>query len=280
MPRLAANLTLLYNELPILQRFEVAKRAGFRGAEILFPYDISVTDLQAAARASKMDIVLMNCPAPNWAGGPRGFAAVPELRARFRADFERALRISEALSTRHIRIMAGRAKGDAARACFVDNLRWAARRAPHASLTIKPMSSAEAPGYFLSDFETAVEVIDAVGEPNLGLQFDLCQVHQITGDVMACWKRHGPHVRHVQIAGIKNWHEPSKHDLDFEAFYAALQASHYPGWISAAYTPRSTTEAGLGWLPTHARLIRDSQRGNLILPGMQPGSNIRHASAR
>ena len=142
MPRFAANLTMLFTELPLQQRFAAAAAAGFEGAEILFPYDIAVSDLSRAAIRAGLEIVLINCPPPNWAGGPRGFAAQPGMEDRFRHDFVRALRVAESLRARHIHIMAGKAEGARADAAFLDNLAWAAARAPHASLTIEPINHA------------------------------------------------------------------------------------------------------------------------------------------
>ena len=248
MARFAANLTHLFNELPMLERFDAASRAGFRGAEILFPYDLVVPDLRRAADAAGLDIVMITCPPPNWAGGPRGFAAVPEVQERFRHDFERALRVAEALSARHIHVMAGKAKGPEAYACLVENLGWAAHRAPHASLTIEPKNATDKPGHFLDSFDLALQVIEAVGAPNLGLQFDAYQAHMMTGDVLNTFKACQHRVHHIQIAGAPGRHEPRDGDIDYAEFLRAVEASGYSGWISAEYHPRTTTGAGLHWM--------------------------------
>lgn len=248
MSRFAANLTLLFNELPMLQRFQAARQAGFQGVEILFPYDLAVGELRQAAHKSAMDVVLINCPPPNRAGGPRGFSAVPGLEDRFQRDFERALRVAQALSARHIHVMAGKAEGAAARDCYISNLSWAAHRAPHASLTIEPMSDFDMPGYFLNDFDQAALILDDVGASNLGLQFDAYQAHMITGDVLAAWHEHGHRARHIQIAGAPGRHEPREGDIDYQAFFEAVDKSGYSGWVAAEYTPATTTEAGLRWM--------------------------------
>ncbi|MDM7255107.1 MAG: TIM barrel protein [Paracoccus sp. (in: a-proteobacteria)] len=248
MAKFAANLTLLFNELPMLERFAAAKSAGFSGVEILFPYDLAVADLRKAAQKSDLEFVLMNCPPPNWAGGPRGFAAIPGGEDRFHKDFERALRFAQGLRARHIHIMAGKARGARARSTFIANLKWAAARAPHASLTIEPLNPTDLPDYFLNDFDLAAEVIAAVGAPNLGLQFDAYHAHLVTGDVLATWERHAALVRHIQIAGAPDRHEPRGGEIDYHAFFKAVDASGYGGWVSAEYHPRTTTEAGLRWL--------------------------------
>lgn len=248
MARFAANLTFLFTELPMLDRFAAAKAAGFDGVEILFPYDLVVSDLTRAAQAAGVEFLLLNTPPPNWAGGPRGFAAEPGREERFRRDFDRALRFAQALSARHIHVMAGKADGGAAEAVFIDNLRWATARAPHASILIEPANAADLPGYFLNDLDQAAAVLDAVGAPNLGLLFDAYHAHMITGDATAAFAAHARRVRHIQIAGAPGRHEPRGSDIDYAAFFRAVDAAGYQGWVAAEYAPRTTTEAGLRWL--------------------------------
>lgn len=249
MPRFAANLTMLFTELPMLERFAAAAAAGFQGVEILFPYDIAARDLSRAAIAAGLEFVLMNTPPPNWAGGARGFAAEPGREERFRSDFDRALRFAGVLRPRHIHIMAGYAEGSEARDTFARNLRWAAGRAPHVSLTIEPLNPVDQPGYFLADFDLAAELIAETGAPNLGLQFDTYHAQRITDDAMATWRRHAGIIRHIQVGGFPGRHEPAGGAIDFPGFFAALDRSGYKGWVSAEYNPASLTAEGLGWLP-------------------------------
>lgn len=248
MLRFAANLTMLFTELPILQRFAAAAQAGFTGVEVLFPYDLAAKELLQAARSNGLAFVLLNAPPPSWAGGPRGFAADPALTDRFRSDFDRALRFGRMLGAEHIHIMSGVAEGAAARETLIANLRWAAARAPGTSLTIEPLNRADMPGYFLDDFDLAAEIITAVGAPNLGLQFDSYHAHRITGDVLACWQRHRRLVRHVQIGGAPSRCEPDRGENDHAGFLAQLEADGYKEWVSAEYKPTGPTTAGLGWL--------------------------------
>ncbi|AUH34875.1 hydroxypyruvate isomerase family protein [Paracoccus tegillarcae] len=251
MEKFAANLTFLFTELPVLQRFEAARRAGFTGVELLFPYDLSARDLARAAQTNGLDFVLLNAPPPNWTGGARGFAADPVQSDRFRSDFRRTLRFAQALNAKHIHIMSGIAQGTGAHDTFIENLAWACAEAPDASLIIEPQNSDDMPGYFLSDFDLAAEVIGTVGAPNLGLQFDSYHAHRITGDVIGCWQRHAALIRHVQISGHPGRHEPDRGDFDLDAFMNALREDGYQGWIGAEYTPAAGTLAGLGWLPKH-----------------------------
>lgn len=248
MPQFAANLTTLFTELQMIDRFAAAAEAGFTGVEILFPYDIAAQDLYRASAKTGLPIVLINAPPPNWAGGPRGFAAVPGLEDRFRRDFERSLRVAQALRARHIHIMAGRAEGPQALETLVANLSWAADRAPHASLTIEPVNDTDVPGYFLTDYGMAIDIIDRIAAPNLGLQLDTYHAQVITGDMQACWRKVAPLVRHIQIAGHPGRNEPDVGTLDYPALFAELDDWGYRGWVSAEYAPVRTTQSGLGWL--------------------------------
>lgn len=248
MARFAASLTMLFNERPMMDRFAAARDAGFKGVEVLFPYDLPPRDLRKAAKKAGVEIVLMMTPPPNWAGGPRGFAAIPGGEERFRHDFARALQFTQILHARHLQIMGGRGEGRAAYTAMVNNLRWACDRAPHTSITIEPLNQIDMPGNFLSDFDLAAQIIEEVGRPNLGLQFDAYHCHQINGDVLATWHKYASLVRHIQIAGAPLRNEPQDSDIDYPAFFRAVDASGYSGWVAAEYTPRTNTAAGLRWL--------------------------------
>lgn len=249
MLRFAANLTTLFTEFPMEYRFSAAADAGFSGVEILFPYDIPAKTLSRGAIAAGLQIVLINTPPPNWTGGPRGFAAQPGREERFRHDFDRAVRFAQALSARHIHIMAGRASGDEARQTFVENLTWATKRALHVSLTIEPINQVDMPGYFLSDYQLAADIIAEVGAPNLGLQYDCYHAQIITGDAIKTWQDFSPITRHVQISGFPGRHEPDTGEIDLPELLGEIEGAGYRGWISAEYEPARLTHNGLGWLP-------------------------------
>jgi hydroxypyruvate isomerase len=252
MPRFAANLTLLFPELAFMDRFAAARDAGFEGVEVLFPYDESAQQMRDHLVLNGLTFVLQNTPPPNWSGSDRGFAAVPGLEARFRKDFDRALRFADVLKPRHIHVMAGLTDHPDAHATFVENLRWAAARVPGRSLTIEPINPIDMPGYWLDDFDLAARILDEVAAPNLSLQFDAYHAHRITGDVMGTWSRHGARAAHVQVAGFPGRHEPSDGEIDYPTFFARLDADGYDGWVSAEYNPRGTTAEGLNWLAHRA----------------------------
>ena len=247
MPQYAANLTMMFTELPLLERFSAAKSAGFDAVEVLFPYDASAADLLDRIVGNDLSLALINCPPPNYTEGPRGFAAVPGGQARFQHDVRRSLRYAKALGAKHLHLMAGVAAGPEAKATYIENLTWAAALAPTQSLTVEPINPDDMPGYFLNDYDLAAEVLDAVNAPNLHLQFDAYHAHRITGDVLGTWARMATRVAHIQVAGHPGRHEPTSGDIDYKAFFARLDAAGYKGWVSGEYNPLGRTEDGLGW---------------------------------
>lgn len=246
MPRFAANLSLLWTELPYLDRFAAAADAGFEGAEVLFPYDIAAQDTRRAVIAAGLDFVLMNAPPPNYTGGTPGYAALPG--DRFGRDIRRVLRYTDVLRPRFVHIMSGNAEGDEARETFVANLRHAADAAPGQMFTIEPLNPGTFPGYFMNDYDLALEVLDAVDRPNVGLQYDTFHAQEITGDALACWERVSDRAVHIQIGDAPGRGVPGNGKLDFGKLFEAFRTSGYDGWISAEYKPEGRTEASLSWM--------------------------------
>jgi hydroxypyruvate isomerase len=246
--RFAANQSLLFTELPLMERFRAAREAGFDGVEILFPYDAPAQDMRDQLVWNDLAFVLMNGPPPNFAGGPAGYAALPGGEGRFRRDFGRVLRYARVLKPRVIHLMAGEAEGQAAHDAFVANLRWAAAEAPGQTLTIEPLNGADFPGYFLNSYALAADILAEAGAPNLRLQFDTYHAEAITGDAMGAWARWGGLAAHVQAGGWPGRVEPDRGRLDFAAFLRAVRDAGYDGWISGEYRPKAGTAAGLGWL--------------------------------
>jgi 2-dehydrotetronate isomerase len=246
MPRFAANLTLLFTEVPPLDRPALADQAGFHGAEVLFPYDHPPQHWASALGA--LPLVLINTPPGDWAAGDRGFAAVPGQQARFRRAFAQACDYARALGAGRVHVMAGVAHGPEAKACYLDNLAWAAAEAPDLTLLIEPLNPDDMPGYFLNDYDLAARILDDLDAPGVKLQFDLWHAAKLHGDAAAVWARHAARIGHVQIAGFPNRNEPGRGGFDLTALCDWVDAGAGGGWIAAEYRPARATVHGLGWL--------------------------------
>lgn len=250
MPKFCANLSMLFTEYPLVERPLAAAMAGFDAVEILFPYEENAAALGTALARARLPLALINCPPPNYieVDGQRGFAAVPEEQARFQGAFRRSIRYAGALGAEFVHVMAGLAEGAQARDCFIENLRWAADYAPKQKLTIEPINSGDMPGYFLNDYDLALDILEQVNAPNLHLQFDAYHAAKITGDVLGTWDKVRGKVAHVQVGGLPDRREPEGGDFDYPAFFALLDKQKYKGWVSGEYIPSGRTEDKLSWM--------------------------------
>jgi len=254
MPRFAANLSWLFTELPFLDRFEAAARAGFQAIEYLFPYDFPAE--QIAERLARYDLkqVLFNLPPGDWAAGERGLAVLPGRQEEFRAAVEKGIAYATALGCRQLHCMAGLAPigVDPAvlRQTYVANLRHAAERLGQVGirLVIEPINTRDMPGYYLTTSRQALELMDAVGSDNLALQYDIHHMQVMEGDLAPTMERLLPRIGHVQIADTPGRHEPGTGEINYSFLFAHLDRIGYAGWVGCEYKPLTTTEAGLGWL--------------------------------
>ncbi len=254
MPRFAANLSMMFTEVPFPQRFAAAAHAGFTAVEFLFPYDHSPADVSQWLRDNSLESVLFNFWPGDWAAGERGLAALPRREAQFRESVARALEYAEALDTPCLHAMAGvvPVAGNRSdhRDVFVQNLRYAARElAKHdRMLLIEAINPRDMPGYFLTTQADAHAIREEVGEPNLMVLMDFYHAQVMGGDLTMIFKQHVTGIGHVQIAGVPNRHEPDEGEVDYGHVLRLLDALHYQGWVGCEYRPRARTEDGLGWL--------------------------------
>ncbi|MBD3897819.1 hydroxypyruvate isomerase family protein [Halomonas sp. ML-15] len=253
MIRLAANLSMLFNEHDFLDRFAAAAQAGFRGVEYLFPYDHAPETLRELLDEHGLEQVLFNLAPGDWQAGERGLASLPGREAEFRDSVVEALHYAEVLGCPRVHAMAGLLPANADRAahhaCYIDNLRFAAREAAKVGreVLIEPINTRDMPGFFLSRQAQAMAVLEEVGEPNLRLQFDLYHCQIMDGDLIRHLERQFAAVGHVQIAGVPERHEPNLGEVHYPAMFERLEALGYGGWIGCEYRPAGDTRQGLGW---------------------------------
>ncbi|QHE74590.1 2-oxo-tetronate isomerase [Hydrogenophaga sp. PBL-H3] len=254
MPRFAANLSMMYTEVPFLDRFAAAARDGFDAVEYLFPYEHAPGDIGARLKDHGLTQALFNLPPGDWAAGERGMACHPGREAEFAAALEQALPYIEATGCQRVHAMAGlipAGSDTAARnATYVANLRQAAARlAPlGVSLLIEPINSRDMPGYFLSLQQQAHDVLTAVGAPYLKVQMDFYHCQIMEGDLSRRLQKHFAGVGHIQIAGVPDRHEPDGGEVNFPHLFDLLDQLGYAGFVGCEYRPKAGTSEGLGWL--------------------------------
>ncbi|MGB4866809.1 MAG: hydroxypyruvate isomerase [Hyphomicrobium sp.] len=254
MAKFSANLSMLFNEVPFLDRFRAASKAGFRGVEYVSPFEYYPGDIADRLKANRLSQVLFNLPVGDWAAGERGIAIFPERRDEFRDGVATAIRYAKALDCPQVNCLAGIAPADAdaalLRDTFVENLRYASGELQRAGvrLLIEPINTRDMPGFFLNTSRQALDLIADVGSPNLFLQYDVYHMHVMEGDLAPTISRALALIKHVQIADNPGRHEPGSGEIDYPSIIRHLDHVGYDGWVGAEYKPATTTLDGLGWM--------------------------------
>jgi len=259
MPRFAANISTMYPEHALLERIGAAAADGFAAVEVQGPYAASPDDFARALRQASVHLVLMNAPAGNPDAGDRGIAALPGREREFEEGIRRALDFARATGAPRVHVQAGRPDpalpADEVRALFIRNLVHACDVfRPHGiTVMIEPINTRDIPGYYVTRQQQAVDLIDAVGRPNIALQLDLYHLQIMEGDLSMNIERYLPRAAHVQIAGVPQRHEPDVGEINYPALFPLLDRLGYAGWVGYEYRPArgavpGGTSAGLGWL--------------------------------
>ena len=254
MPKFAANLTMMFNEVPFPERFAAAAKAGFKAVEFLFPYDYTPAQVAGWLKENNLKNALFNMPPGNWAAGDRGMASIPGREQEFTDGVAKAIEYALALGTPTIHAMAGMlpagADREVHRATYVDNIWYAAKELAKHNLTlvIEPINTRDMPGYFLNYQDEAHAIRKEIGEPNLKVQMDFYHVQIMEGDLTMTFKNNFEGIGHVQIASVPTRNEPDEGEIDYRHIFKLLDDMGYGGYVGCEYRPRGRTEDGLGWL--------------------------------
>ena len=253
MPRLCANLSMMFNEHPFLDRFQAAADAGFKGVEFLFPYEHAATDIKARLDAAGLELVLFNAPPGDWAAGERGTASLPGRQQDFRDGIHQALDYAAVLGNKLVHVMAGippaTLRPGTAAALYAANLAWAAEQA-HAkgiTLVIEPINHRDMPGFFLNTMAQGAAIVEAIGRDRLGLQFDVYHCQVTEGDITSRMAALMPVIAHMQIADVPARNEPGTGEIGWRHVFATMDRLGYSGWVGCEYRPAGATLAGLSW---------------------------------
>lgn len=253
MSKFSANLSMLFTEMPFLDRFEAAARADFQAVEFLFPYAFPAKDIRQRLDDNGLQLVLHNLPAGNWEAGERGIACDPTRTDEFRAGILQAIEYAQALGVGQLNCLAGKMPNEvpteALYDTFVSNLVRAATAFKSAGLRllIEPINTLDIPGFYLNRTDQALAILDAVGADNAYVQYDLYHAQRMEGELAATLQKQLHRIGHIQLADNPGRNEPGTGEINFPFLFAHLERIGYTGWIGCEYKPKSTTEAGLGW---------------------------------
>ncbi len=254
MPRFAANLSMMFNEVSFLDRFDAAAKAGFQAAEFLFPYEFPAAEIRRRLDANGLSQALFNMPPGNWAKGERGIACLPGRQAEFRDGVKQAVDYAGALGCPLVHCMAGivpaEVKAATAAAVYAANLAWAAEQAQASGVrvVIEPINHRDMPGYLLNTQAQGAAIVEAIGRDRLGLQFDVYHVQITEGDITKRMEQFMPVIAHMQIADVPARNEPGTGEIGWPFVFRRIDELGYRGWIGCEYRPEGETVSGLGWL--------------------------------
>jgi hydroxypyruvate isomerase len=253
VPKFAANLTMLFNEVPFLDRFDRAAHAGFKAVEFLFPYPYPADEIKRRLDATGLQLVLHNLPAGNWDAGERGVACLPDRIDEFRSGVTHAIEYAQALGVPKLNCLVGKAPAGLAapvvHATLVENLAYAAAQLKRSGLKllIEPINTFDIPGFYLSRTSQAVDILREVGADNFYVQYDLYHAQRMEGELAATAQKYIKNIGHVQLADNPGRHEPGTGEINYPFLFAHLDRIGYDGWIGCEYKPATTTEEGLSW---------------------------------
>jgi len=251
MPHFAANLTMMFNEHPFLDRFDAAAEAGFKAVEFLFPYEVRPEQLAERVGRCGLTVALFNMPPGDWQAGERGVAALPGRVAEVRDNLAKALDYAAAAGVGRLHLMAGLADNTSpeARQAYREAVALcaAALAERKLDLVLEPINGRDMPGYYLDDFDAAAAFIEKMELPNLKLQFDLYHCQIVHGDVTMRLRRMLPLIGHMQIASVPSRNEPDGEELNYPFLFDEIDRLGYRGFVGCEYRPRGRTTDGLGW---------------------------------
>ena len=254
MPKFAANLTMLFTERPFLERFEAAHKNGFKAVEFLFPYAWPADELKALLDKNHLELVLHNLPPGDWDAGERGIACHPDRIEEFKEGVARGIAYANILGVNQLNCLAGKLPSETdlatVQATLVNNFKYAANefKKNGLRLLIEPINFYDVPGFYLNTTQQALDLIDEVGSDNVFIQYDIYHMQRMEGEIAATIEKLLPKIAHIQIADNPGRFEPGTGELNYAFLFKHLDQIGYQGSVGCEYKPKTTTEAGLGWI--------------------------------
>ncbi len=260
MPNFSANLSLLFKEYPLIDRFSVAKAAGFDAVEIQFPYELTIEQIQQQLDQNDQDLVLINVPAGDLMQGGDGLACVPEREQDFRIAVMDALSYADALGVGRVNVLAGRQPLESdLLTCLhtlAANLRYAAESFQSIGVmtTFEAINTVDMPRFIISSVAQMQEMLEAVDYPTLKMQFDCYHMARMGEDLTTALRDNIAQIGHIQFADVPNRHQPGTGTIDYPSLFQLIDTLDYHGFCGAEYHPTGHTADSLAWFQPYRNL--------------------------
>ncbi|MGX9356059.1 TIM barrel protein [Roseobacteraceae bacterium S113] len=242
--KISASIDRLFLEKDLPERVAAAADAGFDGVELPLPYDFPAPELRDKAVFAGIPIVRIDAPPPNYTGGPQGYAALPETQERFRRDVVRVIRQVGVMGCSRLHLRSG-LEGQTDVGVLIDNLRFAAKEAPKLTLLVELLNPQDYPDHCLATTSQACDVIREVDRDNIKLMFSSWHANRQPEGLAKSWETCAAQTGHVILGGGA----AGEQDHRAQAMVGLVGLSEYSGWVCAEYTPDTTTQKSLSWLP-------------------------------
>ena len=253
MVRLAANLTLMFNEVDFMDRFAAAAAAGFKGVEYLFPYDYPADDIAEQLEKHGLEQVLFDFPAGDWDGGDRGLACIPDRVGEFQDSVWQALEYAKTLNCTRLTCLAGLTPEGVdpskVEETMVDNLKFAANAASGTGVTVlvEPLNTRDVAGTYVYTSGHGRSLVEAADSPIVRLQYDVYHMQIMEGDLAPTIDANMDVIHHFQLADNPGRNEPGTGEINYDYLLPHIDGLGYEGWVGCEYRPAGRTEDGLGW---------------------------------
>jgi len=254
MPNFSANLSVLFTEYSLLDRFQAAADSGFKAVEIQFPYDEKAQDLKTAADEAGVEIALINVPAGDLLEGGKGLAGIPGKEKEYQQALDQCVSYAEVLEPRCVNVLAGREedseKHHGCHRTFISNLRHTAEALDRMGITtvFEAVNIYDMPGFLVHNLREQIEILEEVQHPDVMLQYDVYHMTQMGEHVCENIFEHAHIIGHIQFADAPGRAQPGTGKIDFGAVFKAIDDSSFNSWVGAEYEPTGSTKDSLGWL--------------------------------
>lgn len=253
MSKLAVNLSMIFTEVPLIERFALAQAAGFKHVEIQFPYELSIEQIHTQLKLHHLSLCLINVPAGDLMSGGNGLAGVPGKELEFHHALQLAMRYARALNVPSVNILAGRQPLDAdllpCLTTLASNLKLACHLLNEQGIQplFEMVNGIDMPRFLIQNLAQGQEMLEAVRHPALKMQYDCYHMAMMGEDVLQGLKENSASIGHIQFADCPGRHEPDTAQMRYADIFKWLNTSAYSGFIAAEYRPKTVSTQSFAW---------------------------------